>query len=217
MKESDMYLPIKKYLNELEYKVKAEVKNIDIIAIKQSTTLVVEMKMKLTLKLMYQGCDRQRLFDNVYLAIVDPGYKVKRSKQFKEKLYLLHRLRLGLILVDLDNDTVSVLFDPKEYHYRRNKKKQTLVLDEFNNRKINSNVGGVNKQKIMTAYKEQVIEIAKCLIEGEQSTKEIKKITNNSKATNILYKNYYRWFVSVERGIYKLSDLGKKEIKRYIG
>lgn len=217
MLESDMYYPIKEYLTDLGYEVKAEVKHIDIVAIKKSVTIVVEMKLKLTLKLIYQGCDRQRLFDNVYLAILDPGYKIKKTKSFKEKVHILHRLRLGLILVDLENNVINVLLDPKEYQYRRNNKKQKLILQEFKERSINNNVGGVNKQRIMTAYKEQVIEIAKCLINGQLSTVEIKSLTNNPKATNILYKNYYKWFINIERGIYKLSKLGEKEIEKYIG
>ena len=73
MQEKDMYLPIKYYLENLGYSVKAEVKNVDIIATKDDSVIVIEMKTAITLKLLYQGCDRQRMFENVYLAIPNPG------------------------------------------------------------------------------------------------------------------------------------------------
>lgn len=216
MLESDMYLPIKTYLEELGYSVKGEVKNVDIVAVKNDAVIAVEMKKQLSLKLLYQGCDRQRMFESVYVAILDPGYKKKRTKAFKEKLHILKRLRLGLIIVNVHTNRVEVEIDPVDYIFRRNIKKRKLLLDEFSKRKNTSNVGGVNKRKIMTAYREAVIEIGKTLLDGPLQTKEIKTITMNPKTTQILYKNYYKWFERVDRGIYKLSDLGLKEIKKEV-
>lgn len=212
MLESDMYLPVKGYLEELGYSVKAEVKNIDILATKEEEILVVEMKKQISMKLLYQGCDRQRMFDYVYLAIIDPGYKKRRTKAFKEKLHILHRLRLGLMVVDVTKNKVEVLLDPKEYVFKKNNKKRALLLKEYSDRKSSSNIGGVNKLKIMTVYREQVIEIGETLVNGPLPTKEIKEITNNQKTTKILYDNYYKWFERVDRGIYRLSELGFREI-----
>ena len=215
MQEKDMYLPIKHFLEDLGYSVKAEVKNVDIVASKENKIIVVEMKKAITIKLLYQGCDRQRMFDHVYLAIPFPGYKDVKSKAFKEKLHLVHRLRLGLILVDLSNDNVEVLLDPKEYVRKINKKKRKLLLDEFNQRVSSINIGGINKQKIMTSYKEQVIQIAKTLLNGPMRTKDIKSITNISKTTKILYDNYYHWFSHESRGLYGLTQKGREELTLY--
>jgi hypothetical protein len=216
MQEKDMYLPIKHYLENLGYSVKAEVKNVDIIATKDDSVIVIEMKTAITLKLLYQGCDRQRMFDNVYLAIPNPGYKIIRSKAFKEKTHILHRLRLGLILVDITKNKVEVVLDPQEYVRRTNKRKQKLLMDEFNQRSTSINIGGVSRKKIMTSYKEQAIEIAKALIDSPLSTKEIRAITNISKTTNILYDNYYHWFSHESRGVYGLTEKGRKEIASYL-
>jgi hypothetical protein len=216
MLESDMFYPIKEYLENLGFSVKAEVKNIDILAKKDDDIIVVEMKKQLTLKLIYQGCDRQRMFDYVYIAILDPGLQKRRTKTFKEKLHILHRLRLGLIVVDVLKNKTEVLLDPKEYVYKRSNKKRKLLLEEYSNRKTSINVGGVSKTKIMTAYKEEVIKIGKALINGPLQTKEVKKCTGIQKATNILYDNYYKWFKRVSRGVYQLSELGIIEIKKYI-
>ncbi len=141
MLEKDMYKSIKEYLNQLGYDVKAEVLNVDIMAKKDNVILIVEMKKSLSMKLLYQGCDRQRLYDNVYLAIFNPGYRTIRSKGFREKMHLLHRLRLGLIVVDIERDKVEVLLKPKEYAFRQNSKKKKLLMKEFDERKTAVNIG----------------------------------------------------------------------------
>ncbi len=216
MLEKQMFKPIKEYLLRLGYTVKGEVKNIDILATKNEKTIVIEMKKQFSIKLLYQGCDRQRMFDNVYIAILNPGYKKTRTKEFMQKVHLAHRLRLGLILVDVNQNKVEVRLDPKEYKFKRNYKKQKLLLDEFNQRKSSINIGGSNKSKIMTKYRENVIKIAKTLVEGALSTKIIKEKTEIQEATKILYNNYYHWFERVERGTYKLTEKGKKELKYFI-
>ncbi|XMB72070.1 DUF2161 family putative PD-(D/E)XK-type phosphodiesterase [Mycoplasmatota bacterium WC30] len=213
MLEKDMFKPIKEYLNGLGYDVKAEVLNVDIMAKKDDIVLIVEMKKSLSMKLLYQGCNRQRLYDNVYLAIFNPGYKIIRSKNFREKLHLLHRLRLGLIVVDVEKNKVEVLLDPKEYAFRQNSKKKKLLMKEFDERKTSVNIGGSTGVKIITVYREQAIEIAMTLKSGPLSTKEIIELTNNKKATHILYKNFYHWFEKIDRGIYKLTELGFEELK----
>lgn len=212
MKEQDLYQPIKHYLESLGYTVRAEVRNLDIMASKSDTVIVIEMKTSITLKLLYQGCDRQRMFDNVYLAIPHPGYKVVRTKSFQEKKHILHRLRLGLLLVDIKKNKVDVVMDPKEYVRKTNKRKQKLLLDEFNTRSTSINIGGVNRKKIMTAYKEQAIEIAGILMDGPKTTREIRAITKIKKTTNILYDNYYQWFERISHGIYGLTAKGMEEI-----
>ncbi len=216
MLEKDMFLPIKRFLTELGYDVKAEVKNVDIVAMKGEQVLIVEMKKSLSLKLLYQGCNRQKMYEDVYLAILNPGHKTIRTKSFKEKLHILRRLSLGLILVDVDKDKVKIIQDPKPYHFRKNYKKKKLLLDEFNARIQSNNTGGVTREKIMTAYKERVIEIAKSLIDGPLNTKAIKEKTLNKRATKVLYDNYYGWFERTERGVYRLSEKGKVELLEFL-
>ncbi len=216
MLEKDLYQPIKEYLENLGYSVKAEVRNLDIMAVKNDTTIVVEMKKGLSLKLLFQGCDRQRIFDNVYIAISNPGSKTRKTKAFKEKLHIIKRLSLGLLLVDIDKSEVEVILDPKKFQPRKNKRKQKLLLEEFASRSSSSNIGGITRQKIMTAYREKVIEIAKTLIDGPLSTKEIRNVTGIANCTNILYKNYYHWFENTERGSYGLTEKGKQELARDI-
>lgn len=216
MLESDLYQPIKNLFEELGYNVKAEVNSTDVTAIKDEEIIIVEIKKSINLKLLYQATTRQKLTDHVFVAIPKPNYKILRSKGFKEKEHILRRLQLGLIFVD---KIAEVKLLPKPFDMKisrgKNKKKRQSLINEFNRRHTSFNVGGVSKTKIITAYREEVIKIAYYIIDSPKSVKELKELTNNPKTGNMLIKNYYGWFNRIDRGIYELSPLGKKELNDY--
>lgn len=211
MKETDLYDPLKSYFENLGFTVQAEVNNIDIIAQKDDVLIIVEMKTQLNLKLIYQGCQRQKISDNVYLAVPSMNNK----KTMKERLHVLRRLNLGLLVVDVENNSVEVLIDPLDFVFRRSNKKKQKLLKELNRRVTNVNVGGATKTKLVTAYRERAIKIAYYLKDGEKSTKELKELSGVKNATTYLQKNYYKWFNRVSRGVYELSNLGSIEIADY--
>lgn len=211
MKETDLYPLLKTYLEELGFTVQAEVNNIDVVAVKDDVMVIVEMKTQLNLKLIYQGCQRQKMSDNVYLAVP----KLNNKKTLKERLHILRRLNLGLLEVNLENGTVEALIDPTEFVFRRSKRNKQRLLKEMSKRVTNINVGGTTKKKLVTAYRESAIKIAYFLRDGEKSTKEIRELSGVLKATSFLQKNYYNWFNRVSRGVYELSNLGKSELEVY--
>lgn len=212
-KETDLYDPCKTLLESLGYQVKAEVGAIDIMAIKDDYMVIVELKLKISLKLIYQAIDRQKLADKVYIAL--PKTVLNQTKSnVKHFLNLLKRLEIGLIVVS--NNHAEVLVETFGFDLKRSitasKKKKEKLIKEFALRKSDMNVGGT-KSKKMTHYKEKVIEIAKYLREfGQKSPKEIVLYTGIKDTPNILRKNYYMWFINVERGIYQLSEIGKKAL-----
>lgn len=215
MLEKDMFENLKNHLVSYGYKVKAEVLNTDITAIKDDEVIIIEMKKTLNTRLIYQGCNRQRICDYVYLAIIEPTVKIKRSSQFKEKVHILRRLHLGLIFVDVESDNVITFLDPKNYTFRQNKVKKRKLLKEFEQRVTSLNTGGVTKTKIITAYRESAIRIAYYLSKEPLKLKELKTITGIDKCSSILQKNYYGWFERVERGIYTLTDTGQTDLIKY--
>ncbi len=212
-KETELYDPCKTLLESLGYQVKAEVGAIDIMAIKDDYMVIVELKLKISLKLIYQAIDRQKLADKVYIAL--PKTVLNQTKSnVKHFLNLLKRLEIGLIVVS--NNQAEVLVETFGFDLKRSitasKKKKEKLMKEFTLRKSDMNVGGT-KSKKMTHYKEKVIEIAKYLREfGQKSPKEIVLYTGIKDTPNILRKNYYMWFINVERGIYQLSEIGKKAL-----
>ncbi|WBW94726.1 DUF2161 family putative PD-(D/E)XK-type phosphodiesterase [Oceanirhabdus sp. W0125-5] len=217
LKESDMYIPLKNFLEKQGFSVKGEVKECDIVGERDGQVVIVEMKKSLNFKLLLQGSLRQKISDNVYLAIEKPK-KSHYTKEWNDKKYLLKRLELGLIFVK--KDKVEVIIEPKEYNLKtvrnRNKKKRESLIKEFNNRGGDFNWGGVSKSKIVTAYREETIRIAHYVNEnGEISIKELLKLGCTEKTSSILQKNFYDWFIRVKRGTYSLTDKGKRAVIDY--
>ena len=213
MKEVDLYEPCKNLLEEQGFQVKAEVHSCDIMAVKDDYIVIIELKLGISLKLVYQAIDRQKLADKVYVALPSTAINSNRAN-LKNFINLLKRLELGLISVNMDKAEIIVEtfgFDLKK-SVSASKKKKERLLKEFTLRKSDQNLGG-SKGKKMTAYKERVIEIAKYLDEfGEKSPKEIMMYTGIKDTPNILRKNYYLWFINVKRGIYRLSEIGKRDL-----
>ena len=74
IRETDLYPPVKYFLEGQGYEVKAEIADNDVVAIRgDEPPVVVELKTAFTLALVFQGIGRQKLTDQVYLAIPDPG------------------------------------------------------------------------------------------------------------------------------------------------
>ncbi|MDO4531633.1 MAG: hypothetical protein Q4C06_06590, partial [Bacillota bacterium] len=84
-KETDLYAPIRSFLEEEGYQVQAEVKDCDIAAIKDGQLIIVELKKAFNLKLVYQGLERQSLTEQVFVAIPRPK-KGAREKAWKDML-----------------------------------------------------------------------------------------------------------------------------------
>lgn len=214
-KETDLYEPIRAFLEEEGYQVQAEVKDCDIAAVKDGHLLIVELKKAFNLKLVYQGLERQSLTDQVFVAIPRPA-KGAREKAWKDMLKLLKRLELGLLTVALDSPlkTVDVVLEPSDSPIRKNKKKKEQVRGELEHRQVNANVGGMTRRKIMTAFREKSIRLA-CLLEkeGQVSTASLRE-RGLEEYIVILGRNYDKWFQRVEKGVYALSEKGKEALEK---
>lgn len=209
--ETDLYLPIKIWLENNGYTVRAEVKNCDISAIKGDELILIELKKSFTLTLLIQAVERQKNDASVYVAI--PAPTSLRDKRWKKMERLLKRLELGLILVFLEhnNPRIEIVFHPIPFAPRRNLKLTRSILSETANRSFDLNVGGSSKRKLVTVYRENSIAIACALDILVESTAAIliSNFTTSPKTSSILSDNYYGWFIKVSRGHYQLSELGK--------
>lgn len=214
-KETDLYEPIRVFLEEEGYQVQAEVKDCDIAAVKDGQLLIVELKKAFNLKLVYQGLERQSLTEQVFVAIPRPK-KGAREKAWKDMLKLLKRLELGLLTVALDSPlkTVDVVLEPSDSPIRKNKKKKEQVRGELEHRQVNANVGGMTRRKIMTAFREKSIRLA-CLLEkeGQVSTASLRE-RGMEDYVGICIKNYDKWFQRVEKGVYALSEKGREALEK---
>jgi hypothetical protein len=221
MKETELYQPVKDLFEEMGYEVFSEVKDIDVVAVKEDEKVIIELKTSFSMKLILQAVKRQKIYDDVYVAVPMPVFKKRFSKDFKDKEYLLRRLELGLIYVSLETDTpyAQVVLEPKPFDLSmsrsRNKRKRDLVDSELSGRNGDNNVGGT-RGKLVTAYREKAIVIASYLRDADSmTTKELKEASNIPTSTQILYKNYYKWFAKEGNGVYRLSDKGRLELENY--
>jgi len=213
-KETDLYEPIRVFLEEEGYQVQAEVKDCDIAAVKDGQLVIVELKKAFNLKLVYQGMERQSLTEQVFVAIPRPK-KGQREKAWKDMLKLLKRLELGLLTVALDSPlhTVDVVLEPSDSIAWKNRKKREKVQAELEQRQVDGNVGGMTRRKIMTAFREKSIRLA-CMLEreGQISTASLRE-RGLEDYIGIFVKNYDKWFKRVEKGVYALSEKGREALE----
>lgn len=210
-----MYPIIASYLNNLDFKVQAEVNDVDIMAVKEELIVLIEMKTILSTTLIAQGLKRSSLGDVVYLAIPKPTKKVFHSTLFKDKCFILKHLGLGLLLVDMKQEAVEVHLDPFSYTPKKRTKLKRKLLKEFSQRKMYYNVGGISKTKILTSYRELALLTLYFLRNEPKSTKEIKTFVNNNKVMSLLQKNYYGWFLRLSKGVYTITTQGKSALQEY--
>lgn len=222
--ESELYLPVKTFLEAQGYTVRAEVNECDIVAIRGDDLVVVELKATFSLALVLQGIDRQTMTDNVFLAVEAPARK-RNATHWHDVRRLCGRLGLGLLFVTFvgkDEPQVEVVCEPNVAGIRRNKRKKTLLKKEFDRRSGDYNVGGSARRPdktarpTVTAYREDALRIARYIQnQGTASPQELRTRLGIMKVDSILQKNYYGWFERVKRGVYALSSVGTVDIENY--
>lgn len=217
VREADLYPPVQAYLTRLGYTVRGEVRNWDITAVRDDELIAVELKCSMNLTLLVQATQRQRAADSVYVAVPRPRGGI-HTRQWRHICHLLRRLEIGLILVAFREKTsgVEVVFHPEPLAPRKNSGLRRSVLREMEGRTGDWNTGGVNKVKLMTAYRENALFVA-CGLEklGDATPAQLRSLGTGPKTLSILYENVYNWFERVERGIYRLSLEGRRGLEAF--
>jgi len=215
MLESDLYPAVKEYLEGQGYTVKGEIRDCDIVAVRDGEQpVIVELKLSFNLPLVFQGITRQTISDTVYLAVAKPASR-GWGKRYKDIIKLCRMLGLGLISINEGRKgrSVEVHLDPAPYQPRKNKRRATALLREFERRTGDPSPGGSTRKPVITAYRQNALRCAHYLEEnGPQSPSGIARAISVTQAGTILYKNHYGWFERVERGVYALTPAGTKAL-----
>ncbi|MFV0520136.1 MAG: DUF2161 family putative PD-(D/E)XK-type phosphodiesterase [Lachnospirales bacterium] len=208
--EKDLFPIIKDYFEKKGYKVNAEVRNCDVVVQKENYFAIIELKLALNITLIHQALNRLTITENVYIAIKKP--KKNYFKERQKMLRLVKRLNIGLIVInpDIKENKLEILFNPKDIDTTPPKtKKGELVKKEISGRKLDLNKGGVNKTKLLTAYKDLSIRIACiCEIYTIVNVKFLKENFDIDNAYSILYNNFHGYFIRYGNGDYGISDKG---------
>jgi len=226
MHETDLYEPVRDWFSAAGWTVRGEVKGCDVAALDGEKLILAELKTSLNFEVVLQAVDRQRTGDIVYIA-VPAKTKAQSMKRWKMATHLLKRLDIGLLLVHFPQRATSggtwveellppVPFDRMQSRHAAKKKREAL-LKEFRSRSGDHNRGGSVKKPLVTAYREQALQIAKCLAgQGNATPKMLRAMgTDAGKTTAILHDNHYGWFASVSRGIYRLTEKGVEALGLY--
>ena len=217
MRESDLYPPLKAYLEGQGYEVKAEIGDCDLMARRgDEPPVVVELKLTFSLALVMQGVARQALFDHVYLAVpvsADKGWKLR----YKDIIRLCRRLGLGLLAVKVGRcAAVEAHLDPGPYTPRRRSKAVGRLLREFERRVGDPNLGGTTGVKRMTVYRQDSLRCARYLASnGPSKAADVAKATHVAAAARIMRADYYGWFERVARGVYRLTPNGEAGLQDF--
>lgn len=216
MRETNLYCGVKKYFEEQGFTVRAEVKDIDVCALRDELLIGIELKKNLTVDLLVQGALRQKVCDLVYIAVPKPK-RVNKNRSFNNMLQLLRRLELGLLYVDVDKDEAYEVLEPSFYSLDKSRKalfgKRMALLKEIRGRSLSLNEGGSSKVKLMTSYREEALKAVAFLKKaGSGAPKELKKLGLKS---SIFRDNYYGWFKNIARGVYVLDETRCEDYEVY--
>ncbi|HKK65248.1 MAG TPA: DUF2161 family putative PD-(D/E)XK-type phosphodiesterase [Clostridia bacterium] len=219
IKETDLFQPLKVYLEGQGYSVHSEVRNCDIVARKGNELILVELKSSITLNLLIQAAQRKEISDSVYIAVPVPR-GAKNPPNFKRTKTLLRRLEIGCILVDFMQTKTKLRIElhPVAYKAKRSHSQRRAILREIDGRYAEFNQGGeaVVEEKI-TAYKQEALRIAHFLRQnGPASPAQLRNAGTSEKTQAILLKNVYGWFERQRRGVYQLHPAGHEALAHYV-
>lgn len=213
--ESWLYIPIKQHLEALGFTAKGEIGFCDFVAVggSNSVSLIVgELKPTFTLDLVLQGVDRASACDEIWLVV-----GMSKRGAGRENDHRVHKLcrRLGFGLFGISEaGEVHVLVAPGPYHPRSNAKRRSELLDEHRRQQGDPVLGGSSTASpMMTAYRQGALAVARALESGPKRPRDLRIVSPT--AQSFLSKNYYGWFVAVERGWYALTDEGRSALRKW--
>lgn len=223
LKETDLHVPVKRWLEMQNCDVRSEVKSIDMVGLYQENFIIaIELKTKLNLEVINQAVERQGIADLVYIAVAH-DFKVVETKRYKMTLLTLKRLNLGLLLVNFraTEPIVIEVLKPENFDFEKSKKlkkeKRAQIIKEFNKRHGDFNLAGSTKTKLMTGYKEQCLMVAYYMnLYGLSNSKEFLPYgIPTKKVTSIFSSNFHNWFYRLDKGKYALTEDGLNALEMY--
>ncbi|SHG83496.1 hypothetical protein SAMN02745157_4892 [Kaistia soli DSM 19436] len=213
--ETDLYLPVKRYLEGLGLEVKGEVRGCDLVALSGGTpefVVIGELKQTFTLELVLQAVDRTPACDEIWLAVA--ASKRGRGREGDPRVKKLCRfLGFGLLAV-APSGRIEVIVEPEPWKPRRDGKRRSRIVEEFRRRRGDPVAGGSTRLPQMTAYRQQALTIADALAANSASPRQLKPIAPD--AAKILQTNVYGWFERIERGLYGLTGAGRAALVTWV-
>jgi len=212
--ETALYLPVKRFLEQLGFTVKGEIGGCDLVGLSAGDPPVVvigELKLAFNLELILQAVDRAPAGDEIWIA-ARMSIRGKGRESDARYRNLCRRLGFGMLGVT-DRGQVEVLVKPPTAAPRREPKQRSRLVAEHQRRQGDPVLGGSTRAPIMTAYRQQALACASALADGPQRVRDLR--VRCPDAGKILLNNVYGWFERADRGIYGLTQAGHAALKRW--
>jgi len=216
--ETELYAPVKRWLESRGYVVRGEVRGCDVVAVRdgEAWPVVVELKRRFNLSLFLQAVDRLATTPYVYAA----AERTDRKNAFSlsDLRRMCERLGIGLVTVKLYKRKpalVEVHCEPAGPSAKPGRRTDKL-LAEFRERSGDYNAGGATGRKLVTAYREKALRCAEALHRyGPSPPRRVREWIASDKAASILRDNVYGWFRRVERGVYAVTPAGVAALAQF--
>ncbi|MEM9798110.1 MAG: DUF2161 family putative PD-(D/E)XK-type phosphodiesterase [Pseudomonadota bacterium] len=214
MRETELYPPVKAFLEAQGYAVKGEIDGADVVALREAEPpVIVELKRGVTLSLIHQAIARQAITPHVYMAVPDSSGR-RGWKALRDNIKLARRLGLGVLTVRLRDGLVTVHCDPGPFQPRLTARPKERLLREFARRRGDPAPGGATPSGLVTAYRQDALLLAAHLKDnGPSRGRDACKATGVARATTMMRDNHYGWFTRVSTGIYALTETGRAAIR----
>src|SRR5258708_20953169 len=173
--ETALYLPVKRFLENLGFTVKGEVGGCDLVALSAGEPPIVvigELKLSFNLELLLQAVDRAGACDEVWLA-AKMSVRGKGRESDARYRNLCRRLGFGMLAVT-STGNVEVIVKPPTTSPRRNPKKRSPLIAEHRRRAGDPALAGGTRAPIMTAYRQQALACASALSRGPRRVRDLK-------------------------------------------
>jgi hypothetical protein len=245
--ETQLYLPVKRFLVAGGFAVMGEICGCDLVAVpaagangagaeadsnsqRGDPPLVVigELKQTFTLELLLQGVDRLAAGDEIWLAVraSGAGGRKGRGRERDPRVRKCCRLLGFGLLAVFARGQVEVIVEPRPWKPRKVAWRRRRLVDEHRRRQGDPAAGGSTRQPIMTAYRQQALAVAAPAAAEAAGTAAHSGAPGRRPrdlrafapdAPKILLHNVYGWFARVERGVYGLTEAGRAALVRWGG
>ncbi len=211
MLEVDLYEPVRDFLVAQGYAVRGEVKDCDVVGVRDADLVIVELKRHLSVDLLAQAVRRLRVTDSVYVAVPRPASPA-HERRLGAVLPVLRRLEVGLLAVRVGEPgpgAVEIRLQPVPSQRRRDPGRQRALLAEVAARSADETPGGTHARRLMTAYRENAVYVAAALeLLGPSTPAALRALGTGPRTLGLLRGNAYGWFERVDRGVYRLTATG---------